>query len=97
MAHYKVPVDQVTLLDPHDFDQSALPVDGEQQQALVGQPQPATDPSSAAFLRNYGATIWDNVSFADVYYQTRGTNDGSLMPDALVPLVDRSLARITAG
>ena len=33
----------------------------------------------------YGASVWNNVGYADVYYQTRG-NDGSTTHDPLVPL-----------
>ncbi|MFV2068471.1 MAG: hypothetical protein ACC645_15990, partial [Pirellulales bacterium] len=61
LAYYNVPVDQVTYLDPHDFDQG-LVIDTAQQ--LDRQAQPA----------RYGAAVWDNVAFADVYYQTRGRN-----------------------
>ncbi len=53
---YNVPVDQVTYLDPHDFNQDEL-VDGAQDQLVLGQPD------------NYGATTWKNVGFTDVYYQ----------------------------
>jgi hypothetical protein len=72
LAFYGVPVDQVTYLDPHDFDQTGVPVDEAQRQFEVGRPP------------GYGATIWNNVAFADVYYQTRGHNGGSL-PDSIVP------------
>lgn len=67
LAGYGVPVAQVTLLDPHDFDQDGVPsfpgtpnYDGLQQMFDLGAPD------------GYGATIWDNVASADVYYQTRG-------------------------
>jgi hypothetical protein len=33
----------------------------------------------------YGASVWSNVSFADVYYETRGSNEGSGYPDSVVP------------
>jgi hypothetical protein len=72
LAFYGVPVDQVTYLDPHDFDQAGVPVDESQRQFEVGHPP------------GYGATIWNNVAFADVYYQTRGHNGGSV-PDSIVP------------
>ncbi|WP_406695604.1 hypothetical protein V5E97_31805 [Singulisphaera sp. Ch08] len=71
LAAYKVPVDQVTYLDPHDFDQGLL-FDAKQSQNVVGRPS------------GYGAAIWSNVAFADVYYQTRGANSlPSLLRDAL--------------
>ncbi len=68
LAAYDVPVDQVTYLDPHDFDQKApnlaesalIDIDGKQAQYAVGVPQ------------GYGAAVWNNVTFADVYYQTTG-------------------------
>ncbi|MEF8756274.1 MAG: PKD domain-containing protein [Accumulibacter sp.] len=72
LAYYKVPVDQVTLLDPHDFSQR-LYFDTEQDQ------------KSLAFPEDYGVSIWDNVDFADVYYQTRGLNS-RFAPDRIVPL-----------
>jgi pimeloyl-ACP methyl ester carboxylesterase len=72
-AAFDIPVDHLTYLDPHDFDQDNLPVDGEQRLFTLGLPQ------------GYGATVWDNVAFADVYYQTRGLN-GALIPDVGVPL-----------
>jgi hypothetical protein len=70
LAAFDVPVDQVTYLDPHDFDQSLLPVDESMHLYDLGLPA------------GYGAAVWDNVGFADVYYQTRGTMPG---PDVLVP------------
>lgn len=73
LAYYGVKVDQVTLLDPHDFDQSWLPVDGSQAQSVLGTPA------------GYGATKWDNVSFMDVYFETRGINSRSI-PDFFVPI-----------
>jgi hypothetical protein len=69
LAAYDVPVDHVTYLDPHDFDQQNLAVDEAQRLFDLGLPG------------GYGATVWDNVAFADVYYQTRG--DGVV--DMLVP------------
>lgn len=66
LAYYGVPVDQVTYLDPHDFDQTNIPIDGAQQLFTLGQPQ-FSDGS-----QGYGATVWNNVAFADVYYQTEG-------------------------
>ncbi len=73
LAYFNVPVDQVTYLDPHDFPQGIdLISDVVQGLYLLGQPF------------GYGATVWNNVDFADVYYQTRGLN-GKLIPDRLVP------------
>jgi hypothetical protein len=74
LARFDIPVSQVTYLDPHDFNQASLPVDGDQRLFELGRPD------------GYGATVWDNVQFADVYYQTRGMNDGSGAPDLAVPL-----------
>ena len=72
LAHFGIPVDQVTLLDPHDFNQG-LGVDGRMAQSSLNQPA------------GYGATKWNNVSFMDVYLQTRGANS-SAIPDVVVPL-----------
>ncbi len=71
LAYFGVPVDQVTYLDPHDFDQGMV-FDSAQQPAGHGQPA------------GYGAAVWDNVAFADVYYQTRARN-GASVSDQLVP------------
>jgi hypothetical protein len=65
-AYFDVPVDHVTYLDPHDFDQLTIPVDGRQAQHALGLPQFSGD-----WNDGYGAAVWDNVAFADVYYQTR--------------------------
>ncbi|MCA9185454.1 MAG: hypothetical protein KDA99_07535, partial [Planctomycetales bacterium] len=76
LAHYHVPVDQVTYLDPIDY--LASPGDtlasstSDQQISQLGQPA------------GYGAAVWDNVDFTDVYYQTRGLN-GTNIPDNVVP------------
>ena len=59
LAFFDVPVDQVTYLDPHDFDEENIPVDQNQRLFDLGKPD------------GYGATVWDNVEFSDVYYQTR--------------------------
>ncbi|MCB0208902.1 MAG: hypothetical protein KDJ52_06220 [Anaerolineae bacterium] len=59
LARFNIPVDHVTYLDPHDFDEG-LTFDGAQHLFDLGQP--------AA----YGAAVWNNVAFADAYYQTRG-------------------------
>ena len=78
MARFGIPVDHVTLLDPHDFDQG-LTYDTAQRLWTIGRPD------SAEATTGYGVTVWDNVSFTDVYYETRGSNDGSGLPDAIVP------------
>ena len=66
------------------MDQSGIPVDGDQAQYTVGLPQPiAAGLPGSQF--NYGATVWDNVEFADVYYQTTLTPfvpDGRPIPGA---------------
>ena len=67
-----VPVDQVTYLDPHDFNQG-LEFDGSQQLAGLGQPS------------KYGATVWSDKTFVDVYYQTRGENGTYGVLDGVVP------------
>ncbi|MAE63770.1 MAG: hypothetical protein CMJ18_05815, partial [Phycisphaeraceae bacterium] len=76
MAFYEIPVDHVTYLDPHDFDQG-LVVDGAGQL------------DRAALPDGYGAAVWDNVAFADAYYQTRGANgagtNGVDVPEVVVP------------
>src|SRR5690606_24054466 len=71
LAYYNVPVDHLTYLDPHDFDQGMVT---DSAQLLSRQ----------AELDQYGAAVWDNVAFADVYYQTRGAN-GASIADPLVP------------
>lgn len=66
LAGYNVPVDQLTLLDPHDFDQPDVPTfDDAQRLFELGAPT------------GYGATVWDNVATADAYYQTRGEQGGA--------------------
>ena len=60
LATWQVPVANLTYLDPHDFDQADIEVDEDQQIFSLGRPP------------GYGATVWNNVEFADVYYQTRG-------------------------
>lgn len=67
LAYFDVPVDQVTYLDPHDFDQSGLPIDGNQELDQLGLP---------ALGQGYGVSVWNNVEFADVYYQTAELPDG---------------------
>jgi|GEM_PF-4055982 len=66
MARYDIPVSQTTYLDPHDFDQADVPVDENQQIFDLGRPN------------GYGATVWENVEFADVYYQVRGNQAPAL-------------------
>jgi len=63
LAAFEIPVGHLTYLDPHDFDQSRLPIDGSQDLDTLGVPQ---IPASTG----YGATVWNNVEFADAYYQT---------------------------
>lgn len=78
LASYRVPVDQVTYIDPHDFDQG-LGFDGAQRLFDVGLPS------------GYGAAVWDNVSFTDVYYQTEGlllVPNGRPIPGAYNVLVN---------
>ncbi len=81
-ASWAIPVDHVTYLDPHDFNQASIPfVDDSQRLFDIGLPDFAMlggDETQA-----YGATVWNNVAFADAYYETRG--EGSLI-NALVPL-----------
>ncbi|TWT97361.1 dockerin type I domain-containing protein [Neorhodopirellula pilleata] len=68
LAAFKVPVDHVTYLDPHDFDQARLPIDGSQRLFELGAPQVLG--GSGLTEDGYGASVWNNVTFADVYYQT---------------------------
>lgn len=70
LGAFDIAVDQVTYLDPHDFDQLTIPIDGAQQQYTVGLPQSG----GAGNGHNYGATVWNNVAFADAYYQTYGSS-----------------------
>lgn len=72
LGYYGVEVDQVTLLDPHDFDQGLFGFDTAQDQDALGLPL------------GYGATRWSNVGFMDVYFQTRNENS-NLLPDSWVP------------
>jgi hypothetical protein len=60
LARYNIAVDHVTYLDPHEFDQPDLSDDPSM--TTLGKPA------------GYGATVWNNVEFADTYYETRGTN-----------------------
>ena len=73
LAAYQIAVDHLTYLDPHDFDQG-LVTDASTTTDFAGQPG------------GYGAVVWDNVDFADVYYQTRGANNSTdQVTDTLVP------------
>lgn len=72
LAKYNMPVDQVTYLDPHDFDQQISGYDTGMRQWTLGVPA------------GYGASVWSNVDFVDVYYQTRG--NGSTLGMAAIPL-----------
>jgi hypothetical protein len=71
LAAYDVPVDQVTYLDPHDFQQVPI-FDAAQRMFDLGEPF------------RYGASVWNNVAFADVYYETRGLS-GEPVLDIAVP------------
>ncbi len=57
LAAINVTVDHLTYLDPHDFNQG-LGFDYTQRLFELGP-------------LGYGAVVWNNVTFADVYYQTR--------------------------
>lgn len=63
LAYFQVPVAHVTYLDPHDFDQEYLP-DNPAKLWTVGEPR-SQDPKVG-----YGVSVWNNVNFADTYYQT---------------------------
>ncbi|WP_442506622.1 choice-of-anchor D domain-containing protein [Novipirellula sp. SH528] len=65
-ARYDVAVDHVTYLDPHDFDENGIPIDGSQELWTLAEPSIPTGNEDS-----YGVAVWDNVGFADVYYQTR--------------------------
>jgi hypothetical protein len=84
LATFSIPVDQVTYLDPHDFDQGILPVDGSQRLYELGKPD------------GYGATVWQNVAFTDVYYQTEFAPDGRPIPGAYNVLVNDQVSGIDA-
>ena len=64
----RIPVDQVTYLDPHDFDQNGIPFDTAPALWTLGRPS-TTDGMEVG----YGASVWNNVHFTDVYYQTKTT------------------------
>jgi hypothetical protein len=79
LAAFAIPVDQVTYLDPHDFDQTGLPVDNDQRLFDLGRPD------------GYGATTWNNVAFTDVWYQTDAIlpiPDGRPIPGAYNVLIN---------
>ena len=82
LARFGVVVDQVTYLDPHDFDQDLLPIDGSQKLYTLGQPQLVPLGDDTRF--NYGVTVWSNVEFCDAYYQTRG-RASDMVPGFVVP------------
>ncbi|KPL11372.1 hypothetical protein AMJ85_03690, partial [candidate division BRC1 bacterium SM23_51] len=84
LARFEVPVDQVTYLDPHDFDQGVIPVDEAQEMFKLGLPA------------GYGATVWENVAFADVYYQTEFPPDGRPIPGAFNTLVNDEVSGLSA-
>lgn len=84
LAAFQIPVDHLTYLDPHDFDQGILPVDGKQRLFELGRPD------------GYGAAVWNNVSFADVYYQTEFAPDGRPIPGARNQLVNDLVSGIDA-
>ena len=65
LAFYDIKVDHATFLDPHDFDEEFLAIDGTTGQFELNKPQ-----GPAVTDEGYGVTIWDNIEFADVYYQT---------------------------
>src|SRR3990167_7375906 len=67
LARFDGPVDHLTYPDQHDFAQPDIAEDGPQRLSDLGQPA------------GYGAVVWENVDFADVYYQTRGL-DGAASP-----------------
>ena len=79
LAYFGLVVDHVTYLDPHDFVQDGLlDFDGSQEMFTLGKPQDNDEQTTW----DYGVTVWNNVVFADVYYQTRGES-GNL--DAIIP------------
>jgi hypothetical protein len=74
LAAYGVAVDQMTMLDPHDFDQSGVPFDEDWMDWVLGLPQGPgnTWPSS------WGFTTWSNIAHSDNFYSTEST---SVVPD----------------
>lgn len=67
LAYFDITVDHLTYLDPHDFDQG-LHFNTQQELWKLGKPHD----SSRTSMNSYGASVWNNVDFADAYYQTRG-------------------------
>lgn len=69
LAGYGVVVDQMTMLDPHDWDQSGVPYDEDWKDWMLGQPQ-APDHS---WPMSWGFTTWSNVVYADNFYSLEST------------------------
>jgi hypothetical protein len=61
-ATYDVPVQHVTTLDPHDFDEAFRPFDETFRDWELGLPQSDNAEDS------YGFTTWSNVGYADNFY-----------------------------
>ena len=79
-------VDHVTYLDPHDFSQDGLADDAEFTTSY--------QPEDGNLWTAYGASVWDNVAFTDVYYQTAGrggTAEGRPIPGAYNLLINSYL------
>jgi hypothetical protein len=84
LAYFDIQVDHITYLDPHDFDQGILPVDGAQRLFDLGMPV------------KYGASVWETVNFADVYYQTDIAPDGRPIPGAYNELLNDLMPNLVA-
>jgi len=81
-AAFGVPVEHLTYLDPHEYYTALGRFDEEQQLFTLGKPRAIplafgipSDPTRL-FDEGYGASVWKGVAFADVYYETRGSNGG---------------------
>lgn len=74
LAAFGVAVDQMTMLDPHDFDQSGVPFDEDWMDWILGLPQ---GPGNT-WPTSWGFTTWSNVAYADNFYSTEST---SVVPD----------------
>lgn len=74
LGGFGVTVDQMTMLDPHDFDQSGVPFDEDWKDWMLGQPQSADH----TWPMSWGFTTWANVAYADNYFSTESTG---LTPD----------------